>query len=106
MEHLLFWSNCSFFLNIFKYKIFQRRQKLLLCSKVLSSAYSKYSKILNTLRFFFSNKIVVIRAGINKLFVRIANRECLDQTASSDLALPCLSMPFWQATTVQSNSVF
>ena len=32
--------------------------------------------------FFFSNKMVVIRAGIHKMLVRIANREKPDQTAS------------------------
>ena len=32
------------------------------------------------------------------MLVRKANREDLDQTASSDLALHCLSMHFWQAT--------
>ena len=33
-----------------------------------------------TLLFFFSNKIVVIRAGINTVLIRIANRENPDQT--------------------------
>ena len=46
--------------------------------------YGKCSKISNTLLFFFSNKIVVIRAGIYKILVRIANREDPDQTASSE----------------------
>ena len=32
--------------------------------------------------FCFSNKIWVIKAGIHKMFVRIANREDPDQTAS------------------------
>ena len=34
-EHLL-WSKCSIFHNIFKYVVFQRRQKALLWSKGLS----------------------------------------------------------------------
>ena len=41
----------------------------------------------------------VIRAGINTILVRIANREDADQTASSeqsDLGLRCLSRTFWQ----------
>ena len=42
----------------------------------------KCSKILNTLYFFFTNKIVVIKARINKMFVRVANSEDPDQTAS------------------------
>ena len=50
-------------------------------------------------------------AGIHKLLVRIANREDPDQTASfemkqSDLGLTCLSMPFWQATNVQTFRTF
>ena len=32
MDHLLFWSKWSIFFNIFKYMIFQRRQKVLLWS--------------------------------------------------------------------------
>ena len=31
-----------------------------------------------------SSKILMIRAGIHKMFVRIANREDPDQTASSE----------------------
>ena len=37
-----------------------------------------------TLLFLFSNKMLVIRAGIYKFLVRISNREDLDQTASSE----------------------
>ena len=36
MEHLLHWSKCSIFHNIFKNMIFQRHQKELLWSKGLS----------------------------------------------------------------------
>ena len=46
--------------------------------------YGKCSKIWNTLLFLFYNKLVAIRAGINKMLVRIANREDPDQTASSE----------------------
>ena len=46
--------------------------------------YSKCSKIVNTFLFLFSNKILVIRAESHKMFVRIANREDPDQTASSE----------------------
>ena len=46
--------------------------------------YGKCSKILNTFLFLLSNKILVFRAGIHKMLVRIANREELDQTASSE----------------------
>ena len=38
--------------------------------------------------------ILVIKDGIYKMLVRIANREDLDQTASSDRGLLCLSMYF------------
>ena len=59
-----------------------------------------------TLISFCSKKIMVIRAGIHKLLVRIANREDPDQTVSSvqtqirmlqkqsDLGLRSLSRPF------------
>ena len=44
--------------------------------------YGKCSKILNTFLFLFLCKKLVIRAGIDKILVRIANREDPDQTAS------------------------
>ena len=53
---------------------------LLLCE----TRYGKCSKILNTFLVLFSNKMLVIRAGIHKMLVRIANREDPDQTASSE----------------------
>ena len=43
MEHLLFGSKCSLFLNIFKYMIFQRCQGALLWSKRLTDS----EKLLN-----------------------------------------------------------
>ena len=46
--------------------------------------YHKCSKILNTFLVLFSNKLLVFRAGIHKMLVRIANREDPDQTASSE----------------------
>ena len=42
------------------------------------------SKIANTFLFLFTNKMLVFRAGIHKILVRIANREDPDQTASSE----------------------
>ena len=51
----------------------------------------------------------VIRAGIHKKLVRIANREDPDQTAfqkQSDLGLHCLSRFFWQVTSVQNFRTF
>ena len=47
----------------------------------------KHSKIPNTFLFLFSNKILVIRAGIHKMLVIITNREDPEQT---DLGLLCL----------------
>ena len=40
-------------------------------------------KISNTFLFLVSKKMVVIRAGIHKTLVRIANREGPDQTGSA-----------------------
>ena len=65
----------------------------------------KCSKILNTFLFLFSTKLLVTRAGIHKMLVRIANREDPDQTAS-DPGLRCLPMPLWQATSVRNFKTF
>ena len=46
--------------------------------------YGKCSKISNTSLILFSNKMLIFRAGIHKLLVKIANREDPDQTASSE----------------------
>ena len=46
--------------------------------------YGNYSRIKNTFLFLFSNKILVFKAGIHKILVRIANRGGPDQTASSE----------------------
>ena len=57
--------------------------------------------------FLLSNKVLVNRAGIHKMLVRTANGEDPDQTASaSDLGMPCLSRPFWKATSVQNFRTF
>ena len=47
-------------------------------------AKRKYSLKCSTFLFLFSNKLLVTRAGIHKMVVRIANREAADQTASSE----------------------
>ena len=46
--------------------------------------YGKCSKISNTYLIQFSNKMLVIKVGVHKLLVRIANREDPDQAASSE----------------------
>ena len=59
--------------------------------------------LFQTLLFLFSNKILVIRAGIHKKLDRIANREDQDQTASEEAVLSgsALFLGYkWQATTV------
>ena len=42
--------------------------------------YGKCPKISNTFLVLFSSKMLVIKAGIHKMLVRIANREDPDQT--------------------------
>ena len=57
------------------------------CGAVLfdqHKCYSKCSNISNTFLFLLSNTMLVFRAGIYKMLVRIANREDPDQTASSE----------------------
>ena len=49
--------------------------------------YGKCSKHSNLLLFFFSSKMVVIRAGINKVLVKITKREDPGQTASLEAVL-------------------
>ena len=54
--------------------------------------------MVNVLKFrthfsLFLNRILVIRAGIHKMHVRIANKEDPDQT-TSDHGLRCLSQLF------------
>ena len=51
---------------------------------IISKKYGKSSKISNTFLFLFTNLVFIIRAGIHKMVVRIANREDPDQTASSE----------------------
>ena len=50
--------------------------------KCCSQNMVKCSKILNTFLILFSNKMLVIRIGIHKMHVRIANRVNPEQTAS------------------------
>ena len=67
--------------------------------------YCKCSKISNIFLFLFSFKMLLFRAGIPKMLVRIANREDPDQTSEvqrhSGLGLSCLSRHFLLATSVQ-----
>ena len=52
--------------------------------------YGKCSKILSTFLFEFSNKMLVFRAGIHKIFVRIENRGDPDQRSGSALFIQAL----------------
>ena len=45
--------------------------------------------------------MLIIRAGIYKMFVKIANKEGLSKK-QTDLGLPCLFRSFWQTTSVQN----
>ena len=45
------------------------------------------SKIKRSSLFLLSNKMLVFRPGIHKMFVRISNREDPDQTASEEAFL-------------------
>ena len=61
--------------------------------------YGKCSKTLNsyTFLFLYSNKFLIIRAGINKMLARKANRE-----EQSDLDLSCVSRHFGQDTRLRN----
>ena len=48
------------------------------------SIHGKCSRIWNTFLFLFLNKMLVFRARIHKMLVRMSNREDSDQTASSE----------------------
>ena len=50
----------------------------------LPISYCKCSKISNTFLLLFADKVLVIRAQIYKMCVRIANRKNSDQTASAE----------------------
>ena len=58
-----------------------------LCQNFRTFTVEDLKKVLNTFLFLFSNKMLVIKAGIHKIFIKIANREDPDQTASSDITL-------------------
>ena len=52
--------------------------------EIIINTYSKYSKISNTFLFLFSNKMLVLSAGIHKMLVSIGSRDDPDQTASEE----------------------
>ena len=98
MEHLLFWSNCSIFHNIFENAVFQRCQKALFWRKYLmnsyttNTAYGKCFKILNAFLILIPNKMLVFKAGINKMLFRLASSANPVQKVlqkESDLGLQC-----------------
>ena len=68
--------------------------------------YGKYSKFSNTFLSLFLTKMLVFRAGIHKMFIRITNREDPDLKKQSHLGLSCLSMPFLQASSVRTFRTF
>ena len=72
-----------------------RNMKQLIQHLLRKESYGK--KFQNFEHFSFSVPKLVIRAGIHKILVRIANSEDPDQ---ADLGLCCLSRPSWQTTIV------
>ena len=66
--------------------------------------FGECSKISNTFHFLLTNKILIIRTEIHKMFVRIANREDPDESLIW-VCTVCLSL-FWQATSVRNFSTF
>ena len=81
-------------------------QRTTLADNIFRYIFFRSGRRVNVLKFWtlfsFQNKMLVIRAGIYKMLVRIANRETSDQTLKkqSDLGLRCLARPFWQITSV------
>ena len=75
------------------------RQKILLQTS-LDITTGKCSIFSNSFLFLFSNKMLVFRAGIHKMLVRIANREDPDQTASAS------SEAVWSRSTLFVYSFF
>ena len=62
-------------------------------------------QILNTFIFLFISKILVIRAGSDKILVRIANREDPNQTSSAEAVLSgsvLFVLVYLTATSVQN----
>ena len=60
-----------------------RNKKINFWYTPLTKGLGKCPKILNSFPLLFSNKMLVFRAGIHKMLIRIANREDPDQNASS-----------------------
>ena len=56
----------------------------IICFRLNIYSYSKCPKISNTFLFLLLNKMLVMRAGIHKMLVRITNMEDPDQTASEE----------------------
>ena len=50
-------------------------------AKMRHYIYRKCSKMSNTFLYLFLNKMLIIRAGIHRMLVRITNGEDPDQTA-------------------------
>ena len=65
-------------------QLFYQTINLVNSISLVTSAYGKSPKILNTFLVLLSTKMLVFRAVIHKMLVRIVNREDPDQTASSE----------------------
>ena len=56
---------------------------------VINKKIISVSGLVNTFLFLFSNKMLVIRAGIYKMLISIAHREDSDQTFRTSLIWVC-----------------
>ena len=80
MEHLLRKSKCSIFHNIFKYMIFERRQKALLWSKGLKTHTFIWVAFIKIYRSkFFKNIFSLIVSGKDAEFIIYTSVKCSDE---------------------------
>ena len=79
------------------------KEKLLILLNFRSISFIGNRSLFFIAVFSFYSLMIVIRVGIHRMVIRIANRKDPDQTAlkkQSDLCLLCLSRHFWQANSV------
>ena len=88
MEHLLQKSKCFIFHNIFKYMIFQRRQKALIWSKGLS-LYALMDYILRVTGYNFQIKIVFLSLKIVFVLVNRIDLDEMSHFAAFHMCLHC-----------------
>ena len=84
LKKLSFWPLKELFLILCCYNLHPLQSDIQHDNFLACDTYGKFSKNSNTFIFQFSNKMLLFRAGIHKMDIRIANREGPDQTASSE----------------------